>query len=56
MWELKDEKVISNKIWNIISIVHGTPKCGVCKLYLSENFGFWNILATNIYIIKKKSL
>ena len=29
MWKLKDEKIISSIKWNIMSIVHGTPKGGV---------------------------
>ena len=38
MWKLKDEKITANIKWNIMSIVHGTPKGGVCKLCLTEKF------------------
>ena len=38
MWKLKDEKVTPSIKWNIMSVVHGTPKGGVCKLCLSEKF------------------
>ena len=38
MWKLKEEKITANIKWNIMSIVHGTPKGGVCKLCLTEKF------------------
>ena len=38
MWKLKDEKIKANIKWNIMSIVHGPPKGGVCKLCLTEIF------------------
>ena len=38
MWKLKDEKITANVKWNIISIVHGTLKGGVCKLCLCDKF------------------
>ena len=40
MWKLKVEKITANIKWNIMSIVHGTPKGGVCKLCLTEKFWF----------------
>ena len=39
MWKLGDEKITANITkWNIMSIVHGTPKGGVCKLCLTQKF------------------
>ena len=38
MWKLKDEKITANVKWNIMPIVHGTPKGGVCKLCLTKKF------------------
>ena len=38
MWKLKDEKIRTNIKWNIMSIVNGTPKGGVCKLCSTEKF------------------
>ena len=44
MWKLKEEKITANVKLNIcqslsiMSIVHGTPKGGVCKLCLTEKF------------------
>ena len=35
---LKDEKITHSIKWNIMSIVHGTPKGGVCKLFLTDKF------------------
>ena len=40
MWKLRDEKITANIKWNIMSIVHGTPKGGICKLCLTEKFWF----------------
>ena len=37
MWKLKVEKITANIKFNM-SIVHGTLKGGVCKLYLTEKF------------------
>ena len=37
MWKLKDEKIIAGTKWNM-SIVHGTPTGGVCKLCLTKKF------------------
>ena len=34
--KLKDEKTTGSIKWIIMSIVHGTPKGDVCKLYLTE--------------------
>ena len=48
MWKLKDKKITPSLKWNIMSIVHGTPKGGFS--------GFWNILTTNIYWIRNQSL
>ena len=31
MWKLKDEKITATIKWNIMPIVHGTPKGSVCK-------------------------
>ena len=38
IWKLKDEKITATIKWNIMPIVHGTPKGGVCKLSLTEKF------------------
>ena len=38
MWKLKDEKTTASVKWNIMSVVHGTLKGGVCKLCLTEKF------------------
>ena len=38
MWKLKDEKIAATIKWNIMSIVHGTPNSGACKLCLTEKF------------------
>ena len=35
MRKLKDEKVTPNIIWNIVSIINGTPKVGICELCLT---------------------
>ena len=35
---MKDEKIKANIKWSIMSILHGTPKGGVCKLCLTEIF------------------
>ena len=43
MWKLKDEKITASIKWNIMSIIHATPKGGVCKLCLTEKFCFLNI-------------
>ena len=32
MWEWKDEKITASIDWNIMSIIHGTPKHGIYKL------------------------
>ena len=40
MWKLRDEKITANIKWNIMSIVHGTPKGGICKLCLTKKFWF----------------
>ena len=34
----KTKKITSDIKWNIISIVHGTPKGGVCKLCFTKKF------------------
>ena len=38
MWKLKDEKIIAIVKWNITSVVHETPKGGICKFCLTEKF------------------
>ena len=38
MWKLKDEKIIAIVKWNITSVVHETPKGGICKFCLIEKF------------------
>ena len=38
MWKSKDEKITATIKRNIMSIVHGTPKGGICKLCLTEKF------------------
>ena len=38
MWKSKEEKITAYIKWNIMSIVHGTPKGGICKLFLTEKF------------------
>ena len=38
MWKLKDEETTANIKWNIMSIVQGNPKGGVCNFYLAEKF------------------
>ena len=38
MWKLKEGKKAATIKWNIKSLVHGTPKGGVCKLCLTEKF------------------
>ena len=54
MWQLKDEKVTANIKWNIMSIVHGTPKGGFCKLSLTEKF--WLLKHFNDeHLVNKKS-
>ena len=54
MWKLKEEKITANIKWNIMSIVHGTPKVGVCKLCLTEKS--WLLKHFNgKHLLKKKS-
>ena len=54
MWKLKDEKITATIKWNIMSIVHGTPKGGVCKLCLTEKF--WLLKHFNDeHLLNKKS-
>ena len=54
MWKLKEEKITANIKWNIMSIVHGTPKGGVCKLCLTEKL--WLLKHFNYkYLLNKKS-
>lgn len=38
IWKWKDEKIMLYIRWNIMPIVHGFPKDGVCKLYLTDKF------------------
>lgn len=38
IWKWKDEKIMLYIRWKIMPIVHGFPKDGVCKLYLTEKF------------------
>ena len=40
MWKLKDEKTTASIKWNILSIIHRTPKGGVCKPCLTEFLAF----------------
>ena len=54
MWKLKDEKVAASIKQNIMSIVHGTPKDGVCKLCLTEKF--WRLKHfQDKHLLNKKS-
>ena len=54
MWKLKDEKITATIKWTIMSIVHGTPKSGVCKLCLTEKF--WLLKHFNDeHLLNKKS-
>ena len=54
MWKLNDEKITGSIKWNIMSIVHGTPKGGVCKLCLTEKF--WLLKYFNDeHLLNKKS-
>ena len=54
MWKLKDEKITANIKWNIMSVVHGTPKGGACKLCLTEKF--WLLKHFNYkHLVNKKS-
>ena len=54
MWTLKDEKITASIKWNIMSIIHGTPKGGVCKLCLTEKFCFLKYF-NNEHLLNKKS-
>ena len=55
MWKLKFEKLPANIKWNTMSIVHGTPKGGVCKLCLTEKF--WLLQHFNDkHLLNKKSV
>ena len=54
MWKLKDEKITATIKWNIMSIVHGTPKGGVCKLCLTEKFWLLKHF-NNEHLLNKKS-
>ena len=38
IWKWKDKKIMLYIKRNIMPIVHGFPKDGVCKLYLTEKF------------------
>ena len=53
MWKLKDEKITASIKWNIMSIVHGTPKGGVCKLCLTEKFWLLKHFKDENLLIKK---
>ena len=54
MWQLKDKQITATIKWNIMSIVHGTPKGGVCKLCLTEKF--WLLKHFNDeHLLNKKS-
>ena len=54
MWQLKDKKTSATIKWNVMSIVHGTPKGGVCKLCLTEKF--WLLKHFNDeHLLNKKS-
>ena len=54
MWKLKDGKITPRKKWNIMSIVHETPKRAVCKLCLTEKF--WLLKHFNDkHLLNKKS-
>ena len=55
MWKLKDQKITSSIKWNIITIVHGTPSCGVCKVCLTEKS--WLLKHFNDeHLLNKKSV
>ena len=47
MWKLKDEKLTPSIKWTAMSIVHGTPKGGVCKLCLTEKLWLLKYFKTN---------
>ena len=49
MWKLKDEKIAASIKWNIMSVVHGTPKSGVCELCLTEKFWLLKHFNMKIY-------
>ena len=54
MLQFKDEKITATIKWNIMSIVHGTPKGGICKLCLTEKF--WLLKYFNDeHLLNKKS-
>ena len=54
MWKLKDENITASIKWNIMSIAHGIPNSGVCKLCLTEKF--WLLKNFNDeHLLNKKS-
>ena len=54
MWKLKDQKITASIKWNIMSVVHGTPKGSVYKLCLTEKF--WLLKRSNDeHLLNKKS-
>ena len=53
MWQLKNKKITATIKWNIVSIVHGTPKGGVCKLCLTEKFWLLKYF-NNEHLLNKK--
>ena len=54
MWKLKDGKITANTKWNIMSILHGTPKGGVCRLCLTGKFWFLKHF-NDKHLLNKKS-
>ena len=53
MWKLKDEKTTASMKWNIMSIVHGNPKGGVCKFCLTQKFRLLKHFNNEHLLIKK---
>ena len=56
MWKLKDEKIALSIKWNIMLIVHGTPKGGICKLCLTQIFWFLKHFNDEQLLNKKSNL
>ena len=53
-WKLKDKNTIANIKCNILSIIYGTPKGGVCKLCLTEKSWLWKHFHDE-HLLNKKS-
>ena len=54
MWKLHDEKITAYIQWNILPIVQSTPRGGVLKLCLTEEFRLLKHFHDE-YILNKKS-